>query len=99
MQTIIIAVIGSGALSAFISGVFLLINNHQKAKTGIEKGVQLLLLGELKRSGNEYIRDKEISTEDLEAFNETYNTYKQLNGNGFADTLIAKVRALPLEVG
>ena len=97
-DTIIIAIIGSGALSALISGIFQLLNKRSEKKSGLEKGVQLLLLDALKAQGKGYIADGHISLEELEAYKETYKTYKSLGGNGFVDTLLSKVEKLPTEV-
>ena len=38
-----------------------------------------------------------ISTEDLKFLEECYSEYKRLGGNGFADTLMARVRVLPIK--
>ena len=38
-----------------------------------------------------------ISTEDLQFLEECYSEYKRLGGNGFADTLMNRVRVLPIK--
>ena len=38
-----------------------------------------------------------ISTEDLKFLEECYSEYKRLGGNGFADTLMNRARALPIK--
>ena len=41
-DTILVAILGSGVLSALISGIVSIINNHQSKKNGIEKAIQSL---------------------------------------------------------
>ena len=41
-DTLIVAILGSGVLSALISGIVSIINNHQSKKNGIEKSIQTL---------------------------------------------------------
>lgn len=38
-----------------------------------------------------------ISTEDLQFLEKCYSEYKRLGGNGFADTLMNRVRVLPIK--
>ena len=96
-NTIIVAIIGSGALSALISGIFQLLNKRSEKKSGLEKGVQLLLLDRLREQGKEYLADGHISTEEMKAYDELYRAYHALGGNGFADTIYNKVKGLPIE--
>lgn len=99
---IVVAIISSSALSALISGIFNLISSSKKSRQGVDKGVQLILLGEIKRQGREYIEQGYISAEDLEAYNEMYECYHKprseggLGGNGFAESVYAKVKGLEI---
>jgi flagellar biosynthesis protein FliQ len=38
-----------------------------------------------------------ISTEDLQFLEECYSEYKRLGGNGFVDTIMNRVRVLPIK--
>lgn len=97
MKDIIIAIIGSGALSALVSGLVTYLNGRRKAKSGLDKGVRMLLLAEIKMSGSKYCSDGHISFGELESFTEMYNVYKALGGNGYAEAVKHKVEALPVE--
>lgn len=97
MQPIIIAIIGSGALSALISGIFGLIQNRKKSKNGVQEGVQLLLYDRIKYLGKHYIADGQISSDDLEDLVRMWECYhNDLNGNGYLDKLMAAVQKLPI---
>lgn len=101
MQTIIIAIIGSGALSALISGLFSVYTKRKEVKSALNEGMSMLLLAELKRSGEAFVSKGRIDVDDLEAYNKMYSIYHdkdKLNGNGFAEAIVSKVRALPLDV-
>ena len=93
MQTIIIAIIGSGALSAVISGVFGLIQSRQRRKDG----VRVMLYDRIKHLGRKYIAEAEISAEDLEGLIAMHTIYPELDGNGFLDRLMDQVKGLPIQ--
>lgn len=103
MNQIIIAIIGSGALSTLISA---LVSNHnmkKKSEAGQTKALQLLLLGEIKRTGRDYLAQGYLSMEDLKAYTEMYDCYHDpldkggLGGNGFAESIYAQVKKLPIK--
>lgn len=91
---IIVAIIGSGALSALVSGIVSLINANKKSKTGLDKAVQLLLLGEIERQTDRYIETGSLTREQFKRYQETYDAYKALNGNGYAEGMMSNVRSL-----
>lgn len=93
MNQIIIAIIGSGALSAIISAIISAINERSRSR----EVDQLLLLDALKHQAKDALADGFISARDLECIEVYYMQYKAYGGNGFADTLMAKVRALNLK--
>ena len=97
MQTIIIAIIGSGALSAIISGVFGLVQNRKKKKDGLRDGVRIMLYDRIKHLGRKYIADEEVSAEDLEDLISMHTIYHELGGNGFLDSVMSQVKALPIK--
>jgi len=108
MDEIVIAVIGSGALSALISGIFNNVAQRKKKKSadeierdetleGLNKGVQLLLLGEIERQTEKHMQRGSITRKELKWYLETYQTYKALKGDGYADDMKADVTGLPVK--
>lgn len=96
---IIIAIIGSGALSAFISGMFTSINNRKKKEDGVSKALRQLLYNQIKEKGKTYISNGYITAEELEDLTATHSIYHDdLGGNGYLDSLMAAVRGLTLRV-
>lgn len=95
MKEIIIAIIGSGAFSALVSGLVALRGTSKKKKKSDDKALQMLLLGEIKRQGKDYLLQGEIDLEDLSAFNELYDVYKEKGGNGYAEAIHKDVNLLP----
>lgn len=91
---IILAVIGSGALSTLISCIFQIINQRKDKSTQFEEGMSLLLLSSLKRDGKDLISSGKVSKNDYDSFVATYKAYKALGGDGWADGVKAKVDAL-----
>jgi len=93
----VIAIIGSGALSALIAGIFNLIQGRQKNEQGIAKGVRQLLYDRIKHRGKRYIADGSISLDELEDLIEMHTIYHDdLGGNGYLDSLMAQVKKLPI---
>lgn len=91
-------ILTSAAVVALINGIFALIQSSKSKKSGLEKGVQFLLLDSLKRQGHQYLADGKIDAEDLKAYDEMYQCYHvALKGNGFADAVYSKVKALPIK--
>ena len=58
---------------------------------------RIILLFIVKSLATDAIWNKYISTEDLKALEDAYAEYKALGGNGFADTLMNRVRVLPIK--
>lgn len=96
MNDIIIAIIGSGALSTAISLVATRRRSRAEAAKTIEDGLSFLLLGEIERRGEKYIARGEISTEDYAKFNALCDVYVRLGGNGYARRIKDAVDDLPL---
>jgi hypothetical protein len=93
---IIIAIIGSGALSALVSGLFSFIRDRDKKNDGVRAGVRALLFDRINFLGNKYIADGEIKCEDLQRLVEMHTIYhNDLGGNGYLDTIMASVKELP----
>lgn len=97
MTEIIVAIIGSGALSTLVS---LLVSRASKKKDEaltIEEGLQCLLLGEIERRGEKHISRGEIGTDDYQRFSDLCDVYKRLGGNGYAKRIKEAVDDLPLK--
>lgn len=92
-----IAIIGSSALAALISGVFNTIKDKKSCKDGVREGVRQLLYDRIKFLGQKYIAAGEISAEDLEDLIDMHKIYhSQLGGNGFLDKIMERVKILKL---
>lgn len=99
MNNIIIAIIGSGALTALITNTFNVYIARKSHDDGIALGVQLLLYDRIKYLSKSYIRDGKISAEDLEDLSRMWTCYhdpKGLDGNGYLDSLMTAVKKLPI---
>lgn len=96
-QSIIIAIIGSGALTALITNLFNIYRDHRSHEDGIAEGVQLLLYDRIKDLSKAYIREQKISAEDLEDLSRMWECYHTaLDGNGYLDSLMGVVKKLPI---
>lgn len=92
---IFVAILGSGALSALISGVFALIRERKAKKDGVRNGIRQILYDLIKTKGRDYIADGEISTEDLEDLIDAHKIYHdELTGNGYLDHIMSEVKKL-----
>ncbi len=95
---IILAIIGSGALSALISGVFALIQTKKSKHDGISAGVQQLLYDRIKYLCKSHLERGYIATNDLEDLERMHKIYHDdLNGNGFLKSLMEDVEKLPVK--
>lgn len=91
---IILAVLGSGVISTIISCVFQIINEKKSKRTQFEEGMSLLLLSSLKRDARDLISQGSIGKNDYDSFMATYNAYKALGGDGWADSVKEEVVTL-----
>ena len=102
MMEIVLAMLGSGAFSGLLATIISTINtNKQKKKDDTKKlevGLRLILLSTLKRDGNDLITKGCVSKEDYEAFLASYNAYKALEGDGWADKVLKQVSELPVNI-
>lgn len=97
MTEIVIAVIGSGALSAVISGVFTLLLRRKQHENGVSAGVRQLLYDRIKYLCKEHIARGYIASNDLEDLSRMHKIYHDdLDGNGFLDDLMLEVRKLKI---
>ena len=99
-DTIIIAIISSGALSTLISGLFNLWQTKRKKQDGVREGIKILLYDRIKHLGKSYIDRGYITSdelEDLTTMHEIYHDPDGLNGNGFLDAIMKNVKSLPIK--
>ena len=98
---LVIGILGSGVLSTLISCIFQArrdkkqeISKFKDGMTKFEKGMSLLLLSSLKRDGKDLKAQGTISKNEYDSFEATYNAYKSLGGDGWADSVKAEIDAL-----
>jgi len=97
---IIVAILGSGALSALISGIFGIIRDRKAKKDGVHAGVRQLLYDKIKCLGRRYIAENEITSEDLEDLIDMHKIYHDdLAGNGYLDHVMEEVKKLKIANG
>ena len=108
--TILIAVLGSTALSALINqvGEYLRARKKHSEDTedgkskdvvAIKKALKYILLDRVKYLGEGYIQDGEIDFDDRRRLNGMHEVYHNgLGGNGDLDVLMKEVNNLPLKV-
>ena len=65
-NTIIIAIISSGALSTLISALFSLWQTRRKKADGVRDGVKMILYDRIKFLGKKYIERGYVTTEELD---------------------------------
>lgn len=90
-KSIILAIIGSGALTALITNIFNLISSSSRQK----RVNQILLLGEMERRLENYRKRASITQEQLQIFINIGELYHEEGGNGYADALLSEVRSMP----
>ena len=101
---ILIAIAGSGLFAAIVSAganiiIWTLNNKKQEDEKdeSIKDGLQVLLYDRIKCLGLRYIAAGAITSEDLQDLERMHKVYHdKLNGNGFLDDIMHKVRKLPL---
>lgn len=95
MTEIILAIIGSGIITKLID---VCIDYFKNKKNPMVDGIRLCLLKDLTDYGHELTAQGHVTDRQLKAFNEGFETYKALKGDGYADKLKKEVDNLPLKV-
>ena len=94
---VIIAIIGSGALSALITGIFAERANRKRMEEGTQAGVRMILYAWIKMLGKKYVERGFVSFEELEDIKAMHAIYhNDLKGNGFLDTVMDQVEHLEI---
>lgn len=95
LTTIIVAIVGSGALSTLISQICNAVERKAAKKSGAQEGIRLVLKDRLRHLCVKYIEQGWIYEDELEDIMAMHACYHdRLNGNGYLDTLMDKVKAL-----
>lgn len=90
---IIVAVLGSGLLSTVINRLF----DWWDKRNGTQNGVRLILKDRLRFLCARYIEQGWIYEDELEDLVMMHNCYqKSLKGNGYLDSLMARVQNLEI---
>lgn len=97
MKEIILAVLGSGALSALISGLISYLNERRKEKKGTGKLIMMLTADALYKRGEKFVEQGYADSEELKLFSDMYKIYKEQDGNGYADGLKERSDKLPIK--
>ena len=93
ITTIIVAILGSGALSALVSNLFSLF----KEKKGLNKLVMMLTADKLYDNFEKMCEDGYAEEEKFKLSIDMYTIYKEQKGNGYADALKNKAEKLPIK--
>lgn len=94
MKEIILAIIGSSAFSALITSLANYFINQKKESNAVIEALKFNTLDIIERLGDKYIIKGEITIKEKDKFDEIYNTYKALNGDGYADAYKEEVNKL-----
>ena len=94
MDTIVLAIIGSGILSGALSTLITVIANTVRDRNGIRAGVRMSLYYQFRDHALAAIRDGEVDANDLQILQDTYDIYKRLGGDGYFDNLMNKCQSL-----
>lgn len=91
---LILGILGSGVISTLISCIFQTVNNKKQKLGRFEEGMKLLLLSDVRANGKKLIEQGKVTREEYAIFNASYQAYKDLGGDGWADGVKAKVDIL-----
>lgn len=92
MKEIVIAIIGSGALSTAVAAIV----SWLSTKGRIRDAVRGSLYFQIRQTGLECIREGKIDAPTLEAICKAHDTYEKLGGNGYIDSIMDRVNKLPI---
>lgn len=95
--SIIIAVLSSSVINSILTFIFTMIQKKNDKNDNTVKAERLTLLYIIKSSGKEYLAEGYISETDFKAMEETYNLYKDLGGDGYADKIWHAINALDVK--
>ena len=102
--TIILSSAGFSALvSAVVSAIANAIQRKQDKREKDDekaeirnKAISQILLRQVQTFGEEILTEEAVTSEEYKQFEEMFNTYKALGGNGYADKLHDEIKRRPL---
>lgn len=100
-------ILSSASVSGLISGVFALITKiidtsakkkerEASSEAEIKAALRLMLYRQIRDDGLHYIEAGRIDPDDLKILLDVHKTYKDLDGDGYCDKIMADVNKLPL---
>lgn len=97
MNEMIVAILGSGLLSTLVTQIFTVINRRREARSGANEAVRLVLKDRLRYLCAHYLEQGWIYADELEDILAMHKCYHDtLNGNGYLDTMMGRVKNLPI---
>ena len=96
-KTIVIAIVSSGAFTAFINAIINYLNKKNENKSNISKALMCLLGYEIKAECHRLIKAKQVELDDLEQLQELNNLYHSMGGNGYVKSLLDRVERLEVK--
>lgn len=75
------------------------LQKQYSVKSATAKSMKLLLRRELKQLHSEYMKKGNISSEEYTEYEELYNTYHELGGNGTGTKWFKEIESLSLKEG
>ena len=93
-STVVVAIIG--AFISLMTLAYQIYKDRHQNKSAVSKAVGFLLLRELERQCNKLIAQGFAYRHEMRLLEDIYAIYHKL-GNGYADTLMAQCRKLPLK--
>lgn len=96
--TIIVAIIGSGVLNTIINQIIASKTKQWDDKEHVKQAIRLIMKREIKKLCEEYIKQGWIYADELDDLIAMHKCYHdELNGNGFLDELMNRVRQLEIK--
>lgn len=96
---IALAIIGSGILTTILNRIFAISDRKREKDTVLVVGLRTLLMVQIRSLGKKYIQDGAIDADDLDDITKLWNIYhEEMGGNGYLDTIMSRVRSLPINV-
>ena len=93
---IVIAILGSGALSAAVTRIVDHMMRKSEKQSVLVKAVRQILCNSIIESCRYCIKKGEKGEDDFERLLEDYEIYKELDGNGYIDSFLEQVKKLPI---
>ena len=96
---IILAVLGSGAFSALVSGLVSYFNEKRKDKKGSGQLIMMLTADKIYDNLEKFCEEGFANDEQYKLTLDMYKIYKEQGGNGYAEELKKRAEKLPIKKG